>query len=722
MAFTINQNLIPGLPQEAYDGGVGAYLGVIGHATDNMGDTANNERSYEARTFNDAFVHFFVDDTQILQVADINYLCYGAGHTANHAGYVQIELCESSDPAKFAAAYSKYVWLLAKILFDKKLSVIDGKTLMSHAQVSQLIGGTDHMDPLSYLASHGMSWTNVVADVTAQYNAMANGQDPSPIIPNPSSTPTTRDLGLGDNGDDVKLLQQNLIKLNYLAAGSDDGDFGPITQTAVKKFQGDNGLTADGVVGPMTRAKIAEKITASSGLQQGSSGAEVTTLQQQLIKLGYLPAGSDDGDFGPLTKAAVVKFQSDNGLSADGIVGPMTKAKIKEKIDALNNPSVMYRVFLDGVKIEALSVYNNAVNEVKTAVDTGKAKSGKVQRNTDSVDLFVYPAPAPAPSIDYETQLCRIIVDGVNKIALTGKTKCITYANATFIGHIIIQCVSDSVVVADYVIAAPTPIPTPVPTPVPVLVVPVYNTTHAIMGQAECTADQMYEYLLKHNPTPKLTDSAYNLVQSFLAEGASEGVRGDIAFAQSIHETGFFGFGGDVKPEQNNFAGIGATGGGAGGATFPDIATGIRAQIQHLKAYASTEALKLACVDPRYSLVTKGVAPNLEDLAGKWAVPGFDKTKFSDIGAAAAAGQTYGQLIANILDSIKAVVIVPEPVPTPEPTPIPEPDPVPQPEPQPEPVPDPTPIPAPVENESKSGILEMILKIIVYIINKILNK
>ena len=108
-------------------------------------------------------------------------------------------------------------------------------------------------------------------------------------------------------------------------------------------------------------------------------------------------------------------------------------------------------------------------------------------------------------------------------------------------------------------------------------------------------------------------------------------MRGDVAFAQSLHETGFFKYGGIVLPTQNNYAGIGALNGNAKGqaATFPDPRTGVRAQIQHLKAYASKAALVNGCVDPRFSLVTRGSAQYVEWLGasdnpnGKgWAVPG----------------------------------------------------------------------------------------------------
>ena len=84
-------------------------------------------------------------------------------------------------------------------------------------------------------------------------------------------------------------------------------------------------------------------------------------------------------------------------------------------------------------------------------------------------------------------------------------------------------------------------------------------------------------------------------------------------------ETGWLQFGGDVKSDQFNFAGIGATGGGVPGNSFPDVRTGIRAQVQHLKAYASTDPLNNACVDPRFHYVKRGSAPTMEQLAGKWA-------------------------------------------------------------------------------------------------------
>jgi hypothetical protein len=119
------------------------------------------------------------------------------------------------------------------------------------------------------------------------------------------------------------------------------------------------------------------------------------------------------------------------------------------------------------------------------------------------------------------------------------------------------------------------------------------------------------------------------LAQLYVEEGMAEGVRGDIAFVQSIIETGWFNFpGGSVLPSYNNFAGLGATDVSPTPAQFPDARTGVRAQIQHLRAYADSTAttcsvppLANPCVDPRFALVSpKGKAPTWNQFGnGVWA-------------------------------------------------------------------------------------------------------
>lgn len=103
-----------------------------------------------------------------------------------------------------------------------------------------------------------------------------------------------------------------------------------------------------------------------------------------------------------------------------------------------------------------------------------------------------------------------------------------------------------------------------------------------------------------------------------------------------MHETGWLSYGGQVSEEQCNFAGIGAVNSGGAGASFSSVREGVRAQVQHLKAYASTDQLENECVDPRFDLVERGVATTLTGLNGRWAVP----------------GTTYGQTLQSTVDRI----------------------------------------------------------------------
>lgn len=167
-----------------------------------------------------------------------------------------------------------------------------------------------------------------------------------------------------------------------------------------------------------------------------------------------------------------------------------------------------------------------------------------------------------------------------------------------------------------------------------------------IMGVSIATADQLNALLTSVNPQ---ATGYLHLAEIFLDEGEKEGVRGDGAFCQSLIETGYFRFGGDVQPNQHNYAGLGATG-GVPGLTFPDDRTGIRAQIQHLKAYASDDPLTQSCVDPRYKYVSKGCAPTFEQLSGRWAVPGY--SGYPDLTSAREAKDSYGDHIVQLLNRI----------------------------------------------------------------------
>ena len=134
------------------------------------------------------------------------------------------------------------------------------------------------------------------------------------------------------------------------------------------------------------------------------------------------------------------------------------------------------------------------------------------------------------------------------------------------------------------------------------------------MEDAWDQAGYSYPSALAGGGAPTIRDFASIVYDEAVAEGVSP----ELVFVQDMQETGWLQFGGDVSVNQYNFSGIGAVGGGAKGASFPDVRTGIRAQAQHLRAYAdssvTTASLANAVVDPRFTYVRKGAATVVEYL------------------------------------------------------------------------------------------------------------
>lgn len=183
-------------------------------------------------------------------------------------------------------------------------------------------------------------------------------------------------------------------------------------------------------------------------------------------------------------------------------------------------------------------------------------------------------------------------------------------------------------------VSPPKPTNTPKPTPPPQSP---SKPGYSILGESVLKGHQLDEFARKVNPAAPLLGAYYATL------GRLYGIRGDVAYAQALHETNFFRFTGQVKASQNNYAGIGTTGPGADGAQFSTPEEGVHAHLQHLFAYATTSPLpgSIPLIDPRFSLVKRGIARDWTDLNGKWAVP----------------GTTYGQMILalherNLSDSI----------------------------------------------------------------------
>lgn len=146
-----------------------------------------------------------------------------------------------------------------------------------------------------------------------------------------------------------------------------------------------------------------------------------------------------------------------------------------------------------------------------------------------------------------------------------------------------------------------------------------------IFGEAEATKKQAVALIKQNNPKVRLACSVEELVDLYWQEAEREGIRPDLALSQSLVETGTYAYGGDVHHNQNNFCGLGTTGGGVKGASFKTPELGVRAHVQHLLAYTQKKRPQTKIVDPRYELahnirMERGMVDTWYGLNGTWAM------------------------------------------------------------------------------------------------------
>ena len=154
-----------------------------------------------------------------------------------------------------------------------------------------------------------------------------------------------------------------------------------------------------------------------------------------------------------------------------------------------------------------------------------------------------------------------------------------------------------------------------------------------LLGKGIMSAKQLASFFIQNNPD---ADYAHilNFARIYIDEANAEGINSDVAFAQMCLETGYLRFGGLVQPEWHNYCGLGAMDAAHPGEIFETERLGVRAHIQHLQAYATTEdvPLKKELIDPRYSWVHKTkLAVTVDDLAGTWATDPAYGAKLDDI-------------------------------------------------------------------------------------------
>lgn len=307
-------------------------------------------------------------------------------------------------------------------------------------------------------------------------------------------------------------------------------------------------------------------------------------------------------------------------------------------------PSVLLEIlFLDNTEDRALIQHETFKEDVSVAIGEGLAKALALPRKV-TTNLYKVIAGSFKDRKNAEARLKFLQEKGISAFIATTTLNGAPYfrvqagafkdrENAeNLVAQIKKLGVEAFILVETTMTPAPIPPvdPTP-PTPPAPPNVP-KPTGLSIEGKSVLKAEELDTFVKGINPNAPL------LGEYYIELGEAYNIRGDVAFAQAIHETNYFRFTGIVKPDQNNYAGIGATGGEVRGAVFATPEEGVLAHIQHLYAYANRKPLPTTYpkVDPRFDLVTRGIAPGWIDLNGRWAVPGTQ----------------YGQLILKIYEKM----------------------------------------------------------------------
>lgn len=314
------------------------------HETANYDKGAGAQRHADLQTngFSSSF-HWQVDDKVAIQSFPHSVRCWhgGDGRGEGNMSSIAIEVCVNKD-SDFATAIRNTAALVRKIMRDEKIPI---ERVVQHNHWSGKNCPTNLRN-----GSKGINWAgfiNLVDLGSPVINPVIQTKPvptkPAPSKPAPTKQPAASNLiRIGDKGSNVKSLQSKLIAKGYsVGKFGADGVFGNATLLAVRAIQRDSGLVQDGIVGKDTtralNATVSKPTSSLPGglIRQGARGANVRLIQQALADKYFYPQkgarnNGVDGIWGSKTTDALKRFQSMNGLKADGIYGPSTKKSLEK--------------------------------------------------------------------------------------------------------------------------------------------------------------------------------------------------------------------------------------------------------------------------------------------------------------------------------------------------------------------------------------------------------
>ncbi|RAK49242.1 hypothetical protein BHX94_07785 [Macrococcoides bohemicum] len=217
-------------PKIAYRNGVAKPEGIVAHETANPTSTIDGEIAYMKRNYTNAFVHAFIDDKRIVEVADTDYISWGAGPVANPR-YINVELVRVYGKEAFSRSINNYADYFATNLLYYGLPLdnahYDGNgTVWNHKGVSNFLGGTDHTDPIGWFQANNYTFDEFYNLVSEKYNYKLNGTMPATPVPTPGNTPPKVTPAPNSTGTVVTTNERRIAKIKmkntdiYSAVGS----------------------------------------------------------------------------------------------------------------------------------------------------------------------------------------------------------------------------------------------------------------------------------------------------------------------------------------------------------------------------------------------------------------------------------------------------------------------------------------------------------------------
>lgn len=552
-----------------------------------------------------------------VQTMPWDYRPWGCGSGSKgscNTGWIQFEICEDNltDKTYFDKAYKEaceitaYLCKLYNIDPNGSVTVNGVKvpTILCHADSHKLGMGSNHGDINHWFPKHGKSMATARADVAALLKTAGGSVSVTPATQVKTYkvvTPINKYSTSADAAAQKNAKSDKLaVGTYYILAKYPDGVNGMFNLTTDK-----NGIEAGSWINPKENV-IKESTTIPS--------------TKQLYR---------------------VRKSKDDAKSQIGAYSVKQNA-----IDACQKAGAGYHVFDSDYKI----VYSYKAPEAPVTLSS--IAVSKMPTKTNYVVGESYDGSGLAITATYSDKTTKVIT-GYSVTGFSSAKAGEVTISVTFEG----KATSFKITIKEKEV-----------TPAPEKVVEVYNLDYPekvkivdkSLKRTDADCVKAIKKILSNN-----TAFDVEITKAFFKLAPKYGIDPMMAIAQSILETGWFKYAGSaVTADQHNYCGLGVTSTGVKGAAFETIEDGVTAQLQHLFAYGCKDALASGekVLDPRFSLVTRGVAAYWQQLAGRWACPGYDKAKYDTPQKAMEAGNTYGQKILTLCKSIEATAVTDEDV------------------------------------------------------------